>query len=199
MKDRRYANKGATLEEFISFSNVQYRRSKEAVIWKVPTHIVPIRGYDGRIVNAKIEEKSCVDYLGRVNQHPIAIEAKETSKDNISFDRVEDHQAEFLDDFTEQGIGLVVVAFSLTNFYAIPWKFWKTARDAWEEARKKRTRKADKIEVEHNGQTWITPGKASVREEELLPEWKIPTGGRYGLDYLRDYRTPTVSTETPQI
>lgn len=189
MRDFRYANRGMTLEEFLTFANQAYRRDHQAVIWKVPTAFKPIRNAYGQVVSCKVEEKSCVDYLGRIGSRPIAVEAKETQSDNIRFDRVEDHQSEFLDDFTEhqQGIGLVVVAFNLERFYAIPWKCWKAGRDAWKAAQRVGKRKAEQVTINYHGQTWTTPGKASVKESELLPEWRVETGGRYGLDYLKRY------------
>lgn len=190
MRDFRMANKGMTLEAFLTFANETYRRDHQAVIWKVPTAFKPIRNAYGQVVNCKVEGKSCVDYLGRVGTIPLAVEAKESNKGSIRFDRVEDHQAEFLDDFTEhqQGIGLVVVSFSLERFYAIPWECWKVARDAWKAAQRAGKKKADQIDINYHGQAWRTPGKASVKEEELLPEWKVEQGGRYGLDYLQHYR-----------
>ena len=189
MKDRRYGNRGMTLEEFMNYSNNCYRRDGVAVVWKVPTAFKPIRDYRGVVVSCKVEEKSCVDFLGRVGSIPLAVEAKETRSDSIRFDAVQDHQGEFLRDYEGQGeaICLVVVSFNLDRFYAIPAKFWLTARDAWKEAQRLKKRKADQITIEYNGETWTTPGKASVREDELLPEWRVECGGRYGLDYLRRY------------
>lgn len=191
MKDRRYANRGMTLEEFINYSNQSYRRDGVAVVWKVPTAFKPIRNAYGQVVNVKVEGKSCVDYLGRVGTIPLAAEAKESKGDSIRFDSVQDHQAAFMDDYLGQNeaICLVLVAFNLNTFYAIPWAFWKPAREAWKKAQKLGKRKAEQITITHNGQTWITPGKASVREDELLREWEIVPGGMYGLDYLQDYRT----------
>lgn len=191
MKDYRMANKGQTLEHFIRFANEQYKREKIAVINKQPTEFLPIRNAYGQVVNCKVVCKATVDFLGRVGNRPIAIEAKETNQDNIQFLRVEDHQAEFMDDFTEhqQGLGVVVVSFNLQRFYAIPWECWKAARDAWKAAQRAGKRKAEQVTINYHGEEWTTPGKASVKESELLPEWRVDTGGRYGLDYLQRYRT----------
>ena len=183
MKDYRYANRGQNLEHFIRYANAVYQHQGIAVITKQPTEFIPLRNGYGQITGCKVASKATVDFIGRVGSRPIAIEAKETKTTTIRFDRVEDHQAAFMDDFTKDGAGegLVLISFNLNSFYAIPWAFWKAARDAWIEAPK------SKVTITHNGQTWTTPGKASVREDELLPEWKVETGGRTGLDYLAPY------------
>lgn len=189
-----YGNRGRTFEEFITFANKRYREQGAAVVWKVPTPFLPIRNGRGEIVSCKVEEKSCVDYLGRVGDRPIAIEAKHTKGDSIRWDAVQEHQSAFLTDFCRggNGISLVVVSFGLGRFYAVPWQAWKRGRDAWQEAQRKGLRKAEIVEVrandeEGNYKTWSTNGKASVKENELLDEWEITMGGKYGLDYLRRY------------
>lgn len=189
MKDFRYGNRGTTLEEFIKYSNQNYQRYGLAVVWKVPTAFKPIRNGRGQVVSCKVEEKSCVDFLGRVGKIPLAAETKDTRDDNIRFDRVEDHQADFLSAYEGQGEGIsvVVVSFGLNSFYTVPWAFWRAGRDAWKEAQRTGKKKAERITITHEGQTWTTTGKASVKESELLPEWKVEYSDRYGLDYLRRY------------
>lgn len=189
MKDKRYSNRGMTLEQFLTFSNQSYQRDGAAVVWKVPTAFKPIRNEYGQVVNCKVEGKSCVDYLGRVGSIPLAVEAKETQSDSIRFDSVKEHQTDFLTAYEGQNeaICLVVVSFNLNTFYAVPWAAWRAARNAWKEAQRLRKRSAEKITITINGETWTTPGKASVREDELLPSWKVEPGGRYGLDYLKRY------------
>lgn len=190
-----YGNRGRTFEEFITFANKRYREMGAAVVWKVPTPFLPIRNGRGEIVSCKVEEKSCVDYLGRVGDRPIAIEAKHIKGDSIRWDAVQEHQSDFLTDFCakDDGISLVVVSFGLGRFYAVPWQAWKLGRDAWQEAQRKGQRKAEIKEiiacVDDNGKdvVWSTNGKASVKENELLDEWEVTMGGKYGLDYLRRY------------
>lgn len=188
-KDRRMANKGQTLEQLLRYSNERYKRMKEAVVSKQPTEFIPIRDGYGKVVNCKVVGKATVDFLGRVGSVPLAMEAKETNQDNIRFDRVEDHQADYMTAYLgeNEAICLVVVSFSLNSFYAIPWPFWKAGREAWKDAQWLGKRKAEQKTITYNGQTWTTPGKASVKESELLPEWKVELGGISGLDYLRKY------------
>ena len=39
--------------------------------------------------------------------------------------------------------------------------------------------------VQQYGGTWETPGTASAKVEDLLPDWEVDTGGFYGLQYLQ--------------
>ena len=183
MRNPNYGNRGQSFEELIIYANELYRYRGIAVIVKQPTEFKPIRNAYGQIVSCKVEKKATVDFIGRIGSRPIAIEAKETKVDLIRFDRVADHQARFLDDFTrdDAGDGIVLVSFSQNVCYAVPWAFWRAARDAWEKKPK------SKVTVEHKGQIWTTTGKASVKESELLPEWRVNVGGRFGLDYLASY------------
>ena len=191
MKDFRYANRGQDFESFLRFANEQYKADGVAVIQKIPTEFIPLRDGKGRVCNVKVVGKSAVDFIGRREDVPVAIEAKETSADSIRFDAVQDHQADFLDVFTHgkrPGLGYVVLSYRLNRFFLVPWVFWRAGRDAWRAAQEDGRRRAEIITIEHNGQVWMTPGKASVKAEELLPEWEVKTGGRVVLDYLRIYK-----------
>lgn len=182
-----YGNRGRTFEEFITYANKRYQQRGEAVIWKVPTAFLPIRNGKGKIISCKVEEKSCVDYLGRVGSWPIAIEAKHTASNTIRWDAVQEHQNQFLTDFMGdgEGLSLVLVSFNLERFFAVPWECWRVGRDAWKEAQRKGIKNADVIFVlDHD---WETNGKASLKAEDLDPSWEIKMGGFIGLDYLRRY------------
>jgi recombination protein U len=176
-----YANRGLQFEELINLANQRYQTSGKACIHKVPTEFIPLRNAYGRVTGVKVEHKSCVDYLGRYENIPVAIEAKHTSSDRIDFKRVEPHQASFLDDWCSNtgAIGLILVSFSYVKFYAIPWPFWKAARDDWE-TNGKRTRSR---KIKAYKWTWTTPGMASTSSLQLLPQWEIT--GQYGFSYLK--------------
>ena len=189
-----YGNRGRSFEDFITYANKRYRQRGEAVLWKIPTAFLPIRNGKGQVISAKVEEKSCVDYLGRVGARPIAMEAKHTSGDTIRWDAVQEHQASFLTDFGAEvnAITLVVVSFNLERFYAVPWPCWKSGREAWQEAQRKGVKKAEIIEhraydESGNFTSWSTNGKASLKPEDLDPSWEIKMGGFIGMDYLRRY------------
>lgn len=177
---RSHANRGMSFESYLEYTNNVYKSDGIAVITKQPTPFKPI--WDRRtkrIVNCKVDEKATVDYIGRYRDIPVAIEAKETAIDNIRFDRVQSHQQRFLDGFTkhEYGFGAVIVSFNMQRYFLVPWVFWKAAIEAWNEMSwiKKIKGKNEKIciKVEYKGMTWVTPGKASVKAAELLPEWEI--------------------------
>lgn len=188
MKDIRYANRGQTLEIMLRTANELYERRLEAVIRKVPTEFIPIRDKYGKICNVKVENKAPADFIGRYKQYPIAIEAKNTNDDYIRFDRVEDHQADFMDGFTScpGTIGLVVVSFNYERFYAVPWTFWQAAYNARVRRGASRT---SPVTVKAFGQCWTIPKKFSVREEELNPLWRVPDHMQY-LIYADRYTTP---------
>ena len=125
--NRAQANKGKPFEDFLLFVHDAYQKQGDAVIHKVPTEFIPLRDAAGKIFNVKVERKSCVDYLGRYGPTPVAVEAKHTEDDRIRWDRVEPHQADYLDDFCKdpQAVGIVLVSFSLRQFFAVPWPAWK--------------------------------------------------------------------------
>ncbi len=181
---RTHANRGKPFEDFLKFVHDRYQSDGIACVHKVPTEFIPLRNAKGQVCSAKVENKSCVDYLGRYKDIPVAIEAKHTDDKRISFSRVEPHQAEYLDDWSKDpnAIALVVVSFSLKKFYSVPWPFWKAARSAWE--MKRAGKDPGKITVRAYGWEWTTPGMASTNAEQLLPDWEIKTGGRSGLPYL---------------
>lgn len=183
MKSRSHANRGAPFEEFLRFANERYAKRQIAVIEKLPTEFIPLRNSSGKICGAKVEHKSKVDFIGRYQHYPIAIEAKNSNEDNIRFDAIQPHQADYMDAFTEQPgtIGLVLVSFNLKRFFVVPWAFWSMAY----EYRVRRNDRNTPVTVSAFGQTWTIPKKFSVRIDELLPSWEIPNHDyTYGLHYL---------------
>jgi recombination protein U len=183
-RDRSRANRGKPFEDFLKFVHDSYQQKGIACVHKVPTEFLPIRGSNGKVCDCKVEHKSCVDYLGRYGPTPVAIEAKHTEDDRIRFDRVEDHQAAYLDDWIKdpQAVAIVIVSFSLRRFFAVPWPAWKAARDAWAAAPSRH--KPATVPVEYQGDAWRTPGSASVSADEFPEEWEIRPGGATGLPYL---------------
>jgi recombination protein U len=157
-----YANRGATLEDLIASANIIYRNRKEAVIHKVPTAWVPIRGAGGKIVSAKVEEKAAVDFLGHIylstGPLPLAFDAKEVSNGNRwPLSRLEEHQYEYLkDSYLTGAFAFVLLGFwQSQRFYVLPF-----------------------VELGHRWDVWKNGGRASVKAGEAgLIEIKF-------LDYL---------------
>lgn len=179
-----YANRGKALETLMRFANERYAAAGLACIEKQATEFIPLRNKRGQICGAKVERKSSVDFLGRYQHYPIAIEAKSSSTDTIRFDEIQTHQADFMDSYTSEPgtIGLVVVSFEGSRFFVIPWFFWSAAYD---ERVRKRSRTTLCRAVAH-GQIWEAPKKYSVRADELNPLWEIPAYDMtYGIDYLK--------------
>lgn len=73
-RDASKANRGKPFEDFINFANEKYQAKGIAVMHKVPTEFIPLRGAHGQVANCKVERKSCVDYLGRFRDIPVAVE-----------------------------------------------------------------------------------------------------------------------------
>ena len=182
--DRSKANRGKPFEDFLLFAHESYQRRGVAAVHKVPTEFIPLRDRNGRIFDVKVERKSCVDYLGRYGPIPVAVEAKHTEDVRIRWDRVEDHQAEYMDDFCRdpQAVGIVIVSFRLRRFFAVPWPAWKAGREEWKKTPPRH--KPGSVVVEYGGTTWHTPAAASITEDDFPAEWEIKTGGMTGLPYL---------------
>lgn len=176
------ANRGRPFEDLLNLAHSRYQASGIACVHKVPTEFIPLRDGTGRLVSCKVEHKSCVDYLGRYRNIPVAIEAKHTDGKRISFDRVEPHQADYMDDFCKNpgAVGIVVVSFGLKRFFAVPWPFWKYARDVWAEGHRRGTQAT----VTAYNTLWCTPGAASASPEQLREDWEIKQGGKFVLPYL---------------
>ena len=180
------ANLGMPFEELLEYTNQRYMINKEAIVCKQHTKFIPLRNAYGQIVSCKVEEKATVDFLGRYKYLPVAIEAKHTSSDRISYSQVKLHQSLFLESFRSNGYGFsgVLVSFKMERFFFVPWPFWKAARCAWENRTNKNSRKAEKVTVERYGIQWETNGMATVSADELPKEFEVKTDHKYGLPYL---------------
>lgn len=175
-KDYSRANRGMNLEKLIRISNEWYRRNGIAFIEKIPTEFIPLRDMYGRVYDVKVAHKASVDFIGRLYEHPIMVEAKHTGSGNIRFDAVQENQAKDLDEFTGGGgLGVVVVSFEFKRFFAVPWPYWGVAYDV----RIRQKRRTDELVI--GG--WQVPKKLSFNADDLLPGWEVFMK-RDHLDYL---------------
>lgn len=158
-----HANRGRALEELLEYSNTQYRNRGFATVHKVPTAWLPIRDGSGRIVTAKVEEKASPDFLGVYRGRGIAFDAKHTNTHRIRWDRVEDHQEAFLDDWEHSGgIAFVLVEFGDQSAYVVPWHEWRGMLGRWRR----------------------DLGQASVAQDGLAAIGRVDQGRGIPLDYL---------------
>lgn len=157
-----HANRGRPLEQLLENVNQIYRQKGIAMIHKVPTAWIPIRDRRGKIVTAKVDKKASPDFLGVYLGRAVAFDAKYTDSKRIRWDRLKDHQRDFLDAWDAAGgISFVLVGFTLQQLYVVPWEWWRRGYEK---------RQAGK-------------GMASFTVRDLRPEWLVTTG-RIPLDYL---------------
>lgn len=97
------ANRGRAAEQIIELSNAYYAANGIAVVRKIPTAWLPIRGADGRIVSAKVDHRAPVDFIGCWQGRSICYDVKEFSTARFSLKRLEPHQHEFLTQWQQCG------------------------------------------------------------------------------------------------
>ncbi len=165
-KDPRYASRGIHLEKTVMSVNALYRQLGIALVEKVPTEWLPIRDRTGRIVSAKVSRLAPVDFVGVYRGRGIAFDAKSTKEARMRWDRIEDHQAGWLADWTRAGgLGFVLVGTVVDGreaWWLYPWDWWRRGMDSWREK----------------------AGPASFKVGGLPAEWRVPDKGRVTMDYL---------------
>ena len=178
--DYRYANRGKTLEELITHANEYYRAKGFGMLVKVPTEFIPLRDRHGKVFDVKVTHKATVDFMGRWQGAPIAVEAKSTSSGMIRLDAVQSNQVRDLDTWISVpgnpgAIGLVVVSFDYERFFAVPWEYWSLAYELRVEQEKRKG--------EAHAYEWTIPEKVSLKPKDMLPEWEVYLMP-WGLDYM---------------
>lgn len=99
-----HANRGRVAEELVRLACESYRRRGLAVVEKVPTEWLPLRGHDGRVVSAKVTRQAPVDEVGCVRGFgPVAFDVKQFASRRWPLSRLEPHQAAFLADWERAG------------------------------------------------------------------------------------------------
>lgn len=175
MRINGHANRGRFLEEAITWANRTYLAQGRALVHKVPTHFVPLRGRpgpDGRrsVVGVKVDEKAAVDFMGvRLDSPrglPLAFDAKECATPRWYLAELQPHQAEFLQNWSRGGAAFILLFFKTTptgSLYLV----------TWDELRQR-------IEARKSGK-----GMASIAEEELTATRPAIRSGRgVAFDYL---------------
>lgn len=102
----------------VELANAYYLANNIAVVVKVPTEWLPIRGHDGRVVSAKVERRSSVDFIGHVGGRPVAFDVKECSGGRWSLGQLKEHQVTFLRNWRACG-GLAFIL-----LHSVPGDSW---------------------------------------------------------------------------
>ena len=117
------ANRGSALEQLLEIQNATYRARGIAHIAKVPTPF-GLKRQGGAIVGAFPAQKSICDYVGCAGARAVGIEAKETATDRLAWDKIPEHQRDWLAAYDRAGaIAGVVIMWSHRNeIWAVPWR-----------------------------------------------------------------------------
>ena len=105
-----------------------YCRSKgSALIDKTPEPLRVTKRLEGGKFEAVIDKKAQPDYKGTLKGgRSVMFEAKFTTSDRITADRVTDTQADYLTKAAALGAHCYILAgFASGNVYKIPWEIWK--------------------------------------------------------------------------
>lgn len=125
--------RGSALEQLVDITNRRYYDRNLAVITKQHTKWLPIRGPDGKIITAKVDEKATVDYRGSIkNKGAVAFDAKETHEDRWYLSRLESHQYEFLSKcFLMGDYAFILIAFWKHNkLFILPFQKYKALKES---------------------------------------------------------------------
>lgn len=128
VKNRSYANRGATLEKLVDMANIKYRNAGVADIRKVPTPI-QITKSKGRQVEGRKEKAEWVDYAGVYKGRAIAFDAKETSGTSFPLQNLSQHQYRLLESWHKKGaiVFLLVSMKKVDEIYLLPFEVLQTA------------------------------------------------------------------------
>lgn len=179
-KDLRQANRGLGLERLVRLSlQISGQESPPALFHKVPTAWLPLRDGFGRIIAAKVEEKAAVDFLGVYRGWAIAFDCKDTRQKRIRWDRLEPHQAAFLERWElAGGLGFVLVGFAATGgCLLVPWPVWRAGLERW---RSGGPAAASEAELAEAGACAVGPGQGGRVPLDILAaiERFLPVGRR---------------------
>lgn len=124
---KRSKRNGQNFEKLIERTCEHYRRKGIANINKTPEPLKPLAPLNNGQFRAVYAKKGQPDFLGTiVGGKSIIMEAKHTNGTNIRFDRISLHQERELEGTHRLGgIAVVLISFSMKNFYSVPWVNWK--------------------------------------------------------------------------
>lgn len=118
---------GKRFEEKISESLRYYELGGYVAIEKTPEPMQLVKDLGAGRFIAQFTKDAQPDFKGTLRGgRSVVFEAKHTTSDRITADRVTDEQARRLDKHSAMGaICFVVVGFNMTDFFRVPWEDWK--------------------------------------------------------------------------
>lgn len=124
---RRNREEGKEFERRIDDAFAYCRSRGSALIDKTPEPTKVIKRLDGGKFIAVIDKKAQPDYKGTIKGgRSVMFEAKFTTSDRITADRVTESQAEYLTRAEALGARCYILAgFSSGGVYRIPWTVWQ--------------------------------------------------------------------------
>ncbi|MGX9340335.1 Holliday junction resolvase RecU [Mycoplasma sp. 4044] len=151
-------NKGMLLEKIINQTNERYALLNLALIHKKNLDIkfkqVVKKDKKLLIEDAKIVQKSTVDYYGIYRGKFIAFEAKECEGDTFSYQNIRKHQIEYLDLINRhQGCGFYIIFFKKYDVF-----YWVKSTHLHTFFEKKRSLKMSDLDKIGNKLELIFPG-----------------------------------------
>lgn len=122
---------GKAFEDKLDKAFAYYRARGSALIDKTPEPTKIIKRLDGGKFVAVIDRKAQPDYKGTLKGgRSVMFEAKYTTSDRITSDRVTESQWEYLN--KASGIGAhcyILAGFKTGNVYKVPWEIWANMKD----------------------------------------------------------------------
>lgn len=122
---RTRGHRGDALEDILLLTNDYYRQHQYGLVDKASTPIKVVEiDQSGLITKGYFEKKSTVDFIGVVQGHAVAFDAKETNLKNLPLYNIHDHQLEYMKAFDHQGgLAFLIVHFTTPDrFFLVPYE-----------------------------------------------------------------------------
>lgn len=124
INQRKRVKSGSRFEALIERACERYRKDGVAIIYKNSEPLRPSGKFGkGGVISAYYQKKSVPDFTGVLKGgQAIMFEAKHvTGKPSMPFNRLQEHQEEYLIDFGNMGAkSFVLIGFDMADFYMIP-------------------------------------------------------------------------------
>ena len=131
LKGKRNRAEGKAFEDRIDEAFAYYAKTGYALIDKTPEPFKIIRRLEDTRFIGCFQKKAQPDYKGTIKGgRTVIFEAKYTSTDRITQDRVNDTQASYLDQAERLGARCyVLVGFRSGKAFKLPWPIWRDMKE----------------------------------------------------------------------